>query len=76
MRQKRRDIEDLNYSKSNLERRLQETMNDLSVKQTECMNLRTALEDMNIAAVGTNAKLASCQLELEKSKDKVRFSLT
>jgi len=73
LRQNARKMDDLNYSKSSLERRLREAEDDLSTKQTELTGLRTTVAEIISSAAGTEAKLSACQTELEKATKKVSF---
>merc|ERR1712018_800847 len=67
----KRLIEDLEYSKSALERRTKSLEDELNAKQAELSGLRTTVAEMTAASAGLEAKFKSTQMQLDSAREKV-----
>lgn len=68
----RRELEEEQFAKSSLERRLKGLEDELASKQTEVGGLRNSVAELSSSRAGVEASLAGTKVELESARVQVR----
>eukprot|EP00092_Neocalanus_flemingeri_P039561 GFUD01043077.1.p1 GENE.GFUD01043077.1~~GFUD01043077.1.p1 ORF type:complete len:706 (+),score=195.97 GFUD01043077.1:233-2350(+) len=67
----KRQLEDEQYTKSSLERRLKSLEDELSSKQTEVAGLKNSVAELSSSRAGVEASLSGAKTELEEARTQI-----